>query len=160
RGTAHVFFDATFQSREWVKDSAVDDQGRTVLAGTIEPGATSDPTQQRIAVARLLPDGSWDPGFGVGGLFFFDCTGGCGTDAIAVLDSGEIMLIGHANSAPSGDIVHFMRKLRADGVAFEIDFGFMGATGLDEWGGATVDSGGTFKMIRVSPSMVAAMVPL
>lgn len=74
---------------------AVDAMERIVLAGGADNTQSSD-----MAAARLLPDGTLDGSFGIGGrmiLPFDDDGRGSGATAVAVLEDGRIMLGGNSH---------------------------------------------------------------
>ncbi|HMA38255.1 MAG TPA: S-layer homology domain-containing protein, partial [Chloroflexia bacterium] len=63
--------------------------GRIIVAGE-QQGSTTD-----FAVARYLPGGSLDPGFGSGGLVFTDFQGGADTvNALVVQSDGRLLVAG------------------------------------------------------------------
>lgn len=99
---------------------------RLLLAGSA--GVAGDgvyPTKDRPALARLLPTGTPDPGFGTNGRLAF--LNAPGTDAIfsdvAIDPQGRIVVVGAYRAQPNTDYtaVLFMR-LSADGVP-DADFG-------------------------------------
>jgi uncharacterized delta-60 repeat protein len=69
-------------------------KGRLVVAGFVSNGTTT-----RTAVARLLPDGRLDGGFGDGGRVLLDLSKGSeAAHDLLVLDDGRIVLAGEADA--------------------------------------------------------------
>jgi uncharacterized delta-60 repeat protein len=102
-----------------VTDTAIDADGRTILAGN---------KGQTIAVARLNPDGTPDPSFGSGGLFLSTLQG----DVSSVAVQGDYKIVLGVNHAIVLDMQ--VRRLLANGSGFDPTFGANGlATLTDRW---------------------------
>jgi uncharacterized delta-60 repeat protein len=98
---------------------AIQADGRIVVAGSSDRGATG----MDFAVLRLMPDGTFDPGFGIGGKMTVDLAGD--TDrawALALQADGRIVVGGQANTGGAAGGMDFaLVRLRADG---QLDTGF------------------------------------
>ncbi len=80
-------------------------------------------------VARMLPDGSPDPGFASGGMFIYDTNGSISRFyAIDVDADGKILVAGNANLGAGNEAV--VVRLWANG-ALDTGFGVGGTTKLD-----------------------------
>lgn len=101
---------------------AVQPDGRVVVAGTVASGG--------IAVARLSPEGAFDPGFAGDGTTVFDAGSDDSGDALALQANGRIVVAG--STSVNDDVV--LARLNADGTP---DGSFGGGDGK-----ATVDFGG------------------
>jgi uncharacterized delta-60 repeat protein len=107
-----------------VKDTAIDADGRTILAGN---------RGDDVAVARLRPDGTPDPSFGIGGAFISTAQGN--VSSVAVQGDYKIVL------GVGDEIVLDMQVLRllADGSGLDTTFGLNGwATIGDRWDDSVV----------------------
>ena len=69
------------------------------------------PDDSRVALHRILPDGTPDPMFGAGGTVVDDVHPGelVELDSLAVDDDGRILVAGHAISPPEGFIVRYLQ---------------------------------------------------
>lgn len=84
----------------WVRDLAVQDDGRIVLAG----GLMRSGPDHRFAVARLLPDGTPDAGFDGDGLLEIDFGyEENSAEAVLVQPDGRIVFAGVAGASDGGD---------------------------------------------------------
>jgi uncharacterized delta-60 repeat protein len=79
-------------SHDVLRDVAVDAQGRIVAAGDAITA-----TGYAFAVARYLPDGQRDPGFGTNGLVTTQVGATSGGVAVAVLSDGRIVVGGYSD---------------------------------------------------------------
>jgi len=106
--------------------------GRIVLVATLESPDGTAPT--RIALARLLPDGDLDPGFGDDGIAVVG-PDGARASAVALTHDG-VIVVGGALPAPDGDAPLVLR-LAPDGTpddSFDRDGVWSGvATPLRGW---------------------------
>jgi uncharacterized delta-60 repeat protein len=104
--------------------TAIDDQGRIVLAGSASTAASN----ANFAVARMLPDGELDPGFGNGGTVTQNsCMPLCFPterdnpgSALLVQDDGNLLVAGRVADA-SGNYRFLILRLIGD-VLFSDDF--------------------------------------
>lgn len=115
QGWAFVGFDQGGSFQDVARALAVDGQGRIILAGS----AQTTPVTQ-VAVARLLPDGSLDSDFGVGGRRLISMIANNHASvalAASVLNDGRILLAGEGSTeaAPGFSPVGVAAVLRDDG---------------------------------------------
>jgi uncharacterized delta-60 repeat protein len=93
-GIANISFSTTAS----MTDLGLDKNGRIVVCGTITGG-----TQDNIAVARYLLNGTPDPTFGVAGKFENDVNGGDDNlSALCVLGDNKILVAGATTIAGNG----------------------------------------------------------
>lgn len=122
-GVRTVAFDQGGDNRDRALDLAVDHQGSIVLAG--EAATTSTGTD--MAVARVMPDGSMDAGFGSSGRVMIGFDVGSASDDKAnatVIDQADrIYLAGRVITDSSHDVG--IVRLTVDGLA-DVDFGEFG----------------------------------
>jgi uncharacterized delta-60 repeat protein len=111
-GRVAVDFDGS-EGGEDAKAIAVDAQGRILVAGEVYDGATG---RDRVAVARLLADGTPDPAFGRDGRkrFEFPGTGLTEMTGVAAGPGGTVVLAGHTWDA-AGDWDISVARLTSDG---------------------------------------------
>lgn len=126
-----IAFDIGGNNTDALRAVAVDGQGRIVLAGNV---GFSD-TLVRAGVARLLPSGIPDPGFGVGGRQHFLISGQQRHDVMAmrVQDNGKVVLVGSTTAVGQGDRDGMVARLTASGhldTSFHVD-GFQSYIHLD-----------------------------
>jgi len=127
---------------------AVQDNGRIVAAGRADESDVS--ALGDFALARYLPDGSLDPGFGVDGKVKMDFTGAGGDDrvnAVAVQTDGRLVAAGHA--LDDWALARFMQDGTLDpsfGTGGKVTTGFAGggtAAGLVAQSDAKLVAAGT-----------------
>lgn len=89
--------------------------GRFVAAGKVTgANASGSGGSENMAIARYLPNGSLDPGFGSGGLVQFDVDAAPDeVRALRVLSDGSILAAGSLSTSAHADFG--ILKLRADG---------------------------------------------
>jgi uncharacterized delta-60 repeat protein len=122
-----------FGYQDCARAMALQPDGRIVLAGD------AIRSSQDLALARYMPDGSLDAGFGEAGKVTTDLRGGNDTaEAVAILPDGSI-LVGGTSWSKSSDFDFAVVRYRSDG---RIDRGF-GSNGS-----AFVDFGGTLEEVR------------
>ena len=96
----------------WVKDIAIQFDGRIVLAGEADA---------KLGLARVNTDGSIDPQFGVNGKTIVDLSGGGGggssayTVAIQIVDSEERIVTAGYAAPRRGSIDFGLARFKADG---------------------------------------------
>lgn len=102
-GRAGIVYIALAATGEEVQDVrlAVQADGRIVVAATVQHAANADPRFPRIAVARLLPDGSPDLRFAGGGVTNLWTQWGTSVQFVAVRATGEIIVGGNSIAAYS-----------------------------------------------------------
>lgn len=89
---------------------ALDAEGRVLVAGWVEEKGDRD-----VLVARLLPSGALDEGFGAGGVLRFARPGAQEARAIAVLPDGRV-LVGGATEDPGARRFLLLRLLPGGGL--------------------------------------------
>lgn len=131
-GRATVAFDLGLSKAEAAYGVAIDADDSIVLSGNVEvsPSAT---VNQDIGIAKLLPDGSPDPMFGVGGrtVVTFDQTpsgADFGLD-VQIRDDGRLVIAGAAVYTTS-DLHSTLVRLLPDG-ALDGSFGALGRRSYD-----------------------------
>jgi uncharacterized delta-60 repeat protein len=128
-GMVITSFGAIFQA---AYDVAVQRDGRIVAAGS---AGEDSGRARRMAVARYLPDGRLDPGFGGDGLVTVDFGVEINdANALALGRDGSVVLAGYAPGAAGGAVA--VARLRADG-SLDPRFGGDGRTTLD-FGGSGI----------------------
>ncbi len=100
---------------------AVQNDGKIVVAGTVEHALSSTGLNTDIAVIRYHPDGSLDPGFGSSGKVIIDLGGGDVAAAVALQSDGKILVAGHTADASLNSRVVLIR-LNANG-GYDWSFG-------------------------------------
>jgi len=131
-------------------DMTLDPQGRIVLAGTVSPYGSSE---SQVSVARLLPSGELDPGFGQGGRVSASGFGNSG-GRVAIHPAGRIVVAG-LSGPPSGPFASSALLVRFTGSgAIDPTFGAGGlirldyrsptATGADAASGFGIDGSGRY----------------
>ncbi len=128
-GMVITSFGAIFQA---AYDVAVRRDGRIVAAGS---AGEDSGRARRMAVARYLPDGRLDPGFGGDGLVTVDFGVAINdANALALGRDGSVVLAGYAPGAAGGAVA--VARLRADG-SLDPRFGGDGRVTLD-FGGSGI----------------------
>ena len=130
-GRATLAFDVGWTFDDGSRQTIVDRDGRIVMVGYADASTGTSPSYD-IAVARLLPDGSPDAGFGYGGraLVAYDL-GGINTDfGYGVIEDPEGRLVVAGTSISDTSEVATITRLRADG-QLDADFGVFGKAILD-----------------------------
>ncbi|WP_158633322.1 hypothetical protein [Tautonia sociabilis] len=118
-----------------VSGVAVQDDGAVLVAGTVRRHGNDD-----FAVARFLPDGTPDPGFGASGVATIAFDLGFGDDvddaarALAVQPDGRILVVGPVERS-GGQLDFGVARLMADGSP-DTSFGLLGRVvfGFDRGG--------------------------
>ena len=132
-GLARLDFD---NDEDTVEAVAVQPDGRIVAVGAVKASGSTQGTD--FGIARFLPDGSVDTGFGSNGKVMLDLDGSTDTArAVHLLADGRILVAGEGqffNSGGDGDLV--VVRLLADGT-LDTTFGDDGI--------ARGDSGATFE---------------
>jgi uncharacterized delta-60 repeat protein len=137
--------------------------GRFLAAGhVVGPNIEGPGSSANFTVARFLPDGRIDPGFGTDGRFELDLAGGVDhANAITLLPDRSIIAIGNLSEGSHSDIG--IVKLRANGqidTMFGLSDGQGGRTGwnLVDPGGVTIhDEGVAVAMQRTGKIIVAGI---
>jgi uncharacterized delta-60 repeat protein len=152
-GRAAIAFDLggpTGSNTDTVAGLRLDRAGRILLVGYTDTGTTAMTSNPDIAVVRLLPDGSPDATFGIGGktTIAFDLAAngtdfGCG---ILEQSNGKLMIAGTSlgPAAPAYELATIVR-LNADGTP-DAGFGLVGKRIYDF--GQSVPSGQLFNRIE------------
>lgn len=128
---------------------AVQPDGKIVLAGSADSGARND-----IAVARFLPDGSADRGFGHAGTVLTDVRGAGGNDVargLALQPDGRILVAGGTDAGGGSEFV--VLRYRPDG---RLDPSFGGGVVVTRVGGAGRTGVAAAVAVRPDGSVVAA----
>jgi uncharacterized delta-60 repeat protein len=99
----------------------VQNDGKIVVAGTVEHALSTTGLNTDIVVIRYNPDGSLDPGFGSSGKVISDLGGRDVADAVALQSDGKILVAGHTADASSNSRVVLIR-LNANG-SYDWSFG-------------------------------------
>ncbi len=112
-GKLAVYFDAGGQNTDFGRAVAVQPDGKIVVAGTIDMGNG----ETGIGLARLLPNGAPDPGFGTSGngkrIFHFPNTSAT-ANAVAIQPDGRIVVAG-SYEATSGNSQILAIRFNPDG---------------------------------------------
>jgi uncharacterized delta-60 repeat protein len=92
-GRATIAFDLGDSRNDVTYESILQRDGKIVMAGTADTG--SGGPNLDVAIGRLLPDGSPDPAFGIGGKVVvpFDLTTNGGDFALGVVEDGADRLV-------------------------------------------------------------------
>jgi uncharacterized delta-60 repeat protein len=109
---------------ETIRDSTIDDRGRTILVGSVTPPGAAE-SQRQMLVVRLTPNGTLDSSFGNGGVITATPRAQTSAQNVAVLSDGSYVIAGESR----------ILKFRADGT---IDTRFGGGRG---WIGITPQVG-------------------
>ncbi len=110
-----------------VQAIAVQDDGKIVTAGSSRQGGSDD-----FAIARLLPDGDRDPGFGIGGTVITSISRVDDVArALAVQPDGRIVVAGFARIGAQRDVV--LARYLSDG-SLDPSFGNAGTVALPSQG--------------------------
>jgi uncharacterized delta-60 repeat protein len=135
-------------------DMALDPQGRIVLAGQLSPHGSSE---SRVAVARLLPSGELDPGFGQGARVAALGIGN-GGEAVAIDPAGRIVVAGFSlwpSGAPLPELLASALLARFTGSGaidrtfgagglIRLDYRSLSATGGDNASSLGIDDSGRY----------------
>ncbi len=125
-GRRTIAFDLGASTDDIAYQAILQRDGRIVLAGGADAG--SGATNVDMALVRLLPDGSSDPSFGVGGKVVvpFD-VGGLGYDYAfgLVEDTASRLVVAGASSISASNYGASVLRLRADGTV-DASFGTFG----------------------------------
>lgn len=152
-GRATMGFDIVPDSYDLLQSMLLDHAGRLVLVGQMDGGT---PTTRNIdmAIARLLPDGSPDSDFGMGGMahvpFDLDPQGSDLAHAVVEQSNGKLLIAGTANHAPGFDAG--IARINPDGT-LDAQFGTLGHETFD-----VITGGGTqaFSGIALQGSAIIA----
>ena len=132
-GVVRLDFD---NDEDTVEAVAIQPDGRIVAVGAVKSSGSTQGTD--FGIARFMPDGSVDSGFGSNGQVMLDLDGSSDSArAVHLLADGKILVAGDGqffNSGGNGDLV--VIRLLADG-AVDTSFGDSGI--------ARADSGATFE---------------
>jgi uncharacterized delta-60 repeat protein/uncharacterized repeat protein (TIGR01451 family) len=105
-------------------DLALQTDGKILVGGTTNPGTSGD-----FNLARFNPDGSFDAGFGLGGIVMTDFGGDDWGKSIALQPDGKIVMVGFDSYAPHG---HHFAIVRYDSNGFlDTSFSADGKTTID-----------------------------
>jgi uncharacterized delta-60 repeat protein len=142
-GRATVAFDAGGFNGDISYQSIIQRDGKIVLVGSADAGSGSTMNID-FAIARLLPDGSPDAGFGNNGkvLVPFDLIANGGEVATGVVEDGlgRIVIAGAANFDAKLNLHGVAARLRSDG-SLDTSFGVFGKKVYDFGGVAELLSG-------------------
>jgi uncharacterized delta-60 repeat protein len=107
----------------------VQPDGRIIVAGTVGRSQA-----RRMAVARYLPDGKLDEGFGEGGWAIVDTRGRDDrAHAVALQDNGKIVIAGESLDVDTNRAVFAVARLDKDGT-LDKSFSGGGVALIDDWG--------------------------
>lgn len=126
-GRRTIGFDLGATTDELLYQAMLQKDGRIVLAGAADAGSGST-TNYDIALLRLLPDGSSDPGFGVGGKVVvpFDVGGSKADYAFGLVeDEASRIVIAGASAITASNYGATLLRLRSDGT-IDTSFGTFG----------------------------------
>lgn len=133
-GRATIAFNLGASGEDQMTALTIQADGRIVTAGTVD--TSSGQPNLDMAVARVLPNGSLDTGFGIGGktLVPFDlvANGADVTRAVAQQADGKLLLGGYAvgESSPLPVLLAVMVRLNPDG-GLDEEFGNFGKQTYD-----------------------------
>lgn len=126
-GRATIGFDAGASNSDASYQMIRDRSGRLVMVGAADTGTSE--TNNDVAIARLRPNGTPDPTFGVGGKVIvpFDIIANGNDVATGVVEdsAGRLVLVGAATSDLSFNFRSFALRLRGDGT-LDQSFGSFG----------------------------------
>lgn len=132
-GRATIAFDLGFDKADAVFGLAIGPDDSLVLSGNVEV-SPSLPTNQDVGVVKLLPDGSPDANFGIGGrtvVTYDEIPGGLdyGLD-VGLRADGRILVAGAAQYAGDGSLHATLFRLEPDG-DLDASFGMIGRRSYD-----------------------------
>lgn len=123
-GRVTVAFDLGASGDDQLSAMMIQPDGRIVVAGAADTSPTSTPNYD-MAIARVLPNGALDNGFGIGGrtLVAFDrfASSYNGVLGVARQDDGKLILAGAAADIGYVEILGATARLNPDG---SLDHGF------------------------------------
>lgn len=118
---------------------AIQPDGKIIVSGAAFNGKDDD-----IALVRLNPDGSLDPGFGAGGIVTTSISGQDRGAALALQYDGKIVVAGYVFSPDGGGMV--LARYNPDG---SLDTGFGNGGIVEDQGGGAWDFGA--RDVKVQP---------
>lgn len=149
-GRATIGFDLGDSNSDLSYQTILQSDGKIVMVGAADAGSGAQ--NNDFAIARLMPDGSPDPGFGIGGKVTvpFDLTTN-GSDVVTgvVEDSvGRLVLVGAAVYDAMSDFRAAAARLLPDG-ALDTNFGSFGKKTFDFGGAADLFTGVTLQGTQI-----------
>ncbi len=118
---------------DWISSVALQPDGKIIAAGSTDVGLNSG-----FAVARFQPDGTLDPGFGVGGKVTSIVEGTSSrANAMAVQADGKIVVVGSSFNPGDGSVDFALARYLPDGT-LDPSFGVGGMQAVDTFGDSEV----------------------
>jgi len=157
-GRATIAFDlggASGSNTDAAFGMTIDRDGRIVLSGLADSSSTTTTSNGDMAIARLLPDGSPDVTFGIGGktTIAFDLTPNGADYGVSVIEQSnrKLLVAGFATGPASATSVAVIARLNADGSP-DNGFGTVGKKTFDF--GQSAPSGQVFNGIALQGSKI------
>jgi uncharacterized delta-60 repeat protein len=116
---------------------AIQPDGKVVLAGLSSPADDTD-----ISVRRLLPNGAFDPGFGVDGETTVDLPGDDQASSVALQADGKIVIVGQTAQNNDAVAVRFTTDGSLDKAFGDDGIASLNAKGIENGAGIALQTDG------------------